>query len=324
MNTLYLDRKNLALSLEGGALVVRPAEGRITSFPLRLLGRVVTRTDVAMSSSVLAGLAAAGVGLVVLGGRFGDKVAVIPGGGLHNDASRRASQYRWLVNGDARRAMSRALVKAKLESQLGHLQEIEQARPGHRHAVRAGIDTVQDCLASLGESEELGLDVARGLEGAAAAAYFKVFAAILPGELGFDGRNRRPPRDPFNACLSLGYTLLHADAVQACYSVGLDPFIGFYHELAHGRESLATDLVEPSRARVDRLVLALFAGQSLRRSHFADLDGGCLLGKAGRRTFYGAYEELARPLRRLLRITAFRLARDLQALAPNQGGWVAP
>jgi CRISPR-associated protein Cas1 len=41
--------------------------------------------------------------------------------------------------------------------------------------------------------------------------------------------------------LSLSYTLLHAEAVLALYGAGLDPFVGFYHALDFGRESLACD-----------------------------------------------------------------------------------
>ena len=67
-----------------------------------------------------------------------------------------------------------------------------------------------------------------GLEGAA-AAYFRALAAAFPPALGFEGRNRRPPRDPVNACLSLGYTLLHGDAVREAAVQGFDPMIGVLH-----------------------------------------------------------------------------------------------
>ncbi|WP_150538604.1 CRISPR-associated endonuclease Cas1 [Actinobacillus vicugnae] len=48
----------------------------------------------------------------------------------------------------------------------------------------------------------------------------------------------------FNAMLSLGYTLLHSETVLALYGVGLDPYVGFYHSLDYGRESLACDVME--------------------------------------------------------------------------------
>jgi CRISPR-associated protein Cas1 len=104
-----------------------------------------------------------------------------------------------------------------------------------------------------------------------------------------------------NACLSLGYTLLHFEAVRAAHGAGLDPFIGFFHEPSHGRESLACDLVEPLRGRLDAWVWEMFRSRTLRGEHFVEDKGACLLGKAGRRHFYEAYETFARPLHRLLR-----------------------
>ena len=55
----------------------------------------------------------------------------------------------------------------------------------------------------------------------------------------FEGRNRRPPRDPVNALLSLAYSLLAKDLTVACYAVGFDPYVGFYHQPRFGRPALA-------------------------------------------------------------------------------------
>jgi CRISPR-associated protein Cas1 len=131
-----------------------------------------------------------------------------------------------------------------------------------------------------------------GSEGAAARAYFAAFATAFAPALGFVGRNRRPPRDPVNVCLSIGYTLLHFEALQAAARAGLDPAIGVYHEVKPGRDSLACDLVEPVRAEVDGFVHDLFATAGLRPEHFTGGGGApCLIGKAGRTLFYRAYEE---------------------------------
>ena len=80
------------------------------------------------------------------------------------------------------------------------------------------------------------LDELLGLEGWAARIYFGLFAGMVKREsdgegdqgLSFDfaARNRRPPRDPVNALLSLGYSLLVKDLTVACYAVGFDPMIG--------------------------------------------------------------------------------------------------
>ena len=55
---------------------------------------------------------------------------------------------------------------------------------------------------------------------------------------------RQTPKDPVNALLSLGYSLLAKDLAITARAVGLDPFRGFYHRPRHGRPALALDLME--------------------------------------------------------------------------------
>lgn len=140
----------------------------------------------------------------------------------------------------------------------------------------------------------------RGVEGAAAATYFGAYAELCPPRYQFSHRNRRPPKDPINAVLSLGYTLLHAEAVLAAYGAGIDPFIGFYHALDFGRESLACDIVEPLRADVDSHTLNLFRSEILRTDDFSFNNDACLMGKAGRVRFYTEWQRVAEGLRKKL------------------------
>ena len=56
---------------------------------------------------------------------------------------------------------------------------------------------------------ETDLDSLRGLEGAQATAYFRIFDQLILGEkplLSFQNRSRRPPLDPVNALLSFAYS----------------------------------------------------------------------------------------------------------------------
>jgi CRISPR-associated protein Cas1 len=156
----------------------------------------------------------------------------------------------------------------------------------------------------------------RGLEGAAAAIYFDGLKAVVPESLRFKGRNRRPPRDPFNATLSLGYTLAHAEIAIALFGAGLDPYVGFYHQLDFGRESLASDLLEPIRPFVDRFALRLFKEETLRADNFSSTESGCLLGKAGRARFYAAWEAASADLRTAINAEVDELVQRLGVAAP--------
>ncbi len=310
MSTLYLDRRGLALRLEGRALALYADRERQGTVPLHLLERVVMRSTVEIESGLLARLADAGIGVLIFGGRNASKQAfVLPRAG--NDAARRVGQYRRYEDADWRRAWSARLVLGKLKGQMRLLRRALGERPDLRHPLTAGLRQIEHARARVAEDGALSIASLRGVEGAAAAAYFGCLAAMLPESLGFTGRNRRPPRDPVNAVLSLGYTLLHFEAVRACHAAGLDPLIGFFHELEFGRESLAADLIEPLRPRIDAWAWDRFRHQVFRKEDFRTDGEACLLGKTGRQRFYAEFESLARPLRRLLRRFASRLASQL-------------
>ncbi|MEI8210980.1 MAG: CRISPR-associated endonuclease Cas1 [Planctomycetota bacterium] len=108
----------------------------------------------------------------------------------------------------------------------------------------------------------------------------------------FTRRNRRPPRDPVNALLSLGYGLLSKDLTILCASVGLDPFLGFYHQPRFGRPSLALDMMEPFRPLiVDSAVLSAINQRMITLDDFISAGDAVALTPKGRKNFYLAYEQ---------------------------------
>lgn len=125
-----------------------------------------------------------------------------------------------------------------------------------------------------------------------------------------------------NVCLSLGYTLLHHEAVRALVSRGLDPTLGIYHDITPGRESLACDLAEPLRPAIDRFVLRMFEGNHLTANLFSTRGSACRMGKDGRKVFYRSFEDTAPGLRRLLGRTVGALIAEVQAnpASPRQIG----
>lgn len=314
MATLLLDRAQLEIRADGDALALYENGARSATVPLQLLERVVIQgARTALDSGVLQRLAEAGIAVLLLSPRASRRVAIVLGP-AHNDASVRVAQALRVTDPQWCAAWARDLVRAKVARQRRLLRRALQERPDARKPLTdalAGLDRNLESLAA----PELPVDSLRGLEGSAARAHFEGLAALMPPALEFSGRNRRPPRDPVNACLSLAYTLLHFDAVRAAHVAGLDPLLGFYHRPAFGRESLASDLIEPLRPGADEWVWTLLRSRDLREDHFTRDKGACLLGKAGRGRFYAAWERAAPPLRRWLR----RRAATLAAALRNQG-----
>lgn len=296
MTSLYVDRRGVTLKADGEALVFYENNARVGTVPLAPLSRVFLRGDVTLSSSLLGKLGARGIGVVVLSGRKAEPTMLL--GRPHNDAARRVTQYRLSQNAAFCLRFGQTLVEAKLRSQAAFLAERRDEEPRSRYLLTHSLRRLENAIAGVNQQASVGS--LRGLEGAGAAAYFEAYGDLLPERLGFSARNRRPPKDPVNAALSLGYTLLHAETVLALYGAGFDPFIGFYHTLDFGRESLACDVVEPLRVEVDRHMLNLFRSEKLRADDFSTVDGGCWLGKAGRARFYAEWESLAERLRKRL------------------------
>jgi CRISPR-associated protein Cas1 len=184
-----------------------------------------------------------------------------------------------------------------------------------------------EALAKKSESSE-SVPSLLGLEGTAARCYFGAFGGMLKGEAAqsfdLDGRNRRPPKDPINALLSLAYALLVKDCVLAASIVGLDPLLGFLHQPRYGRPALALDLMEEMRPLIaDSVVLTALNTGVVTEGDFVRTPVGCTLRDAGRRRFIAAYERrmdqlVTHPIfgyrlsyRRLLELQARLLARVL-------------
>jgi CRISPR-associated protein Cas1 len=318
MSTLYIDRQGSQLSIQAGVLNITTPDGHADRrLPVKYLDRIVLRTDTQLSSKVLCDLTDHGVNLIALGGRGGQKMAQITGT-PHNDARRRWQQVLTLSQPQLCAQVAHGIVMSKVKRQRATLTSIAAQRPDLRKPLHDGQRRLSGILGTLSaaESSTCTLDQLRGLEGAAAAMYFEAYFSAFAPALGATGRNRRPPRDPVNAVLSLSYTMLYAQATAACWAAGLDPALGALHTLSHGRAALACDLMEPYRPAIDLWVWHLFRDGQLRNEHFGrDGSGACLLGKAGRSHFYPAWEQQAHHHQRSL----LRYARTMEKALTQAG-----
>lgn len=312
MATLFLDRADLEVRIVDGALALYEDGSRRGTAPLKLVERVVIQgARTKLDSRVLLKLAEAGVATLLLSPRASRQVAIVLGP-AHNDAAVRIAQAQRITDHAFCQDWARQLVRAKLRGQQRLLRKALLQRTDARKAIRDAGASLDGALAQVATP---GIDCARlrGIEGSAARAYFAGLAALFAPELGFAGRNRRPPRDPVNACMSLAYTLLHFEAVRVAHGAGLDPLLGFYHRPAFGRESLACDLIEPLRPLADGWIWQQFRSGILRPEHFSADKSACLLAKAGRGHFYAGWESFARLPRRWLRLRCGALARSLRS-----------
>ncbi len=157
-----------------------------------------------------------------------------------------------------------------------------------------GAEEIEEVERSLAGVETAAtLDSLRGFEGIAAAHYFRCLSALVPPDFAFQGRSRRPPRDPVNALLSFGYVLVGNEIQSLLDAMGFDPYLSFYHSLDYGRPSLTLDLLEELRAAlVDRWTVSLLNLGVMSKADFTTTaEGGVLLGRDGMRRYFPAYEK---------------------------------
>ncbi|MBG0791331.1 MAG: type I-C CRISPR-associated endonuclease Cas1 [Desulfovibrionaceae bacterium] len=297
LNTLYVTTQGTYLSKEGECVVVRGEDGDKRRFPVHVLDGVVCFGNVLCSPFLLGHCAENGlcVSFLTENGRY---LAGVGGPQSGNVLLRRA-QYRGADDDETSSMVARSVLSAKVANSRAVLR-----RCLRDHGERVDGARIRAALTVLDESADrlhrpVPLDVARGIEGQAANAYFGVFDEMILKDdpaFRFDGRNRRPPLDAVNCLLSFVYTLLAHDVRSAIEGVGLDPQVGYLHRDRPGRPGLALDLMEEFRSFLaDRLVLSLInRGEVSPGGFVAKESGAVFMDDDTRKTVLGAWQKRKR------------------------------
>jgi CRISPR-associated protein Cas1 len=331
LRPLYLNSQGVRVGKSGAVLQVREKDALVQEVRIGEICQVSLMGNVQISTQAVQALCEADVPICYfsMGGWF---YGITIGLNEKNVFLRR-SQFRFAEQDYFARALARRLVAGKIRNQRTLLQR-NHVEPDRNTLV--GLKEMAERAEEAGSLEEL-----LGIDGNAARLYFGDLAGMIKTDeddhamgngtgsekLPFDfaGRNRRPPRDPVNALLSLGYSLLAKDLTVACYAVGFDPYIGYYHQPRFGRPALALDLMEPFRPLIaDSAVLTAINTGMVTPRDFVRVGGSVALTASGRKGFFRAYELrmdslVTHPMfdyrvsyRRLLEIQARLLARVLE------------
>ncbi len=256
--TLHVTGQGSRVGVSADNIVVTPREGEggPTKYPVKAIETILIHGFAQISTQAIRKCAYEDVGIhwmTVTGAHTASLVSNV------GQVQRRIRQYKALVQDDVCLRLAKALVLAKVEGQYKFLMRTTRREDVDRDAVQREIDAVKAALGPAAAATTP--DALRGHEGAAAAAYFGALRTVLvpavPDELRFDGRNRRPPLDRFNALLSFGYGLLYNVVMRGVLSVGLEPALGFYHTPRSAAHPLVLDLMELFRVTLwDMAVVA--------------------------------------------------------------------
>ena len=252
MATLYVVEQGARVEKEYHKLVVTKEDETIIAVPAIKVSSVVLVGNVGVTTPAIAFLLDQGIPLVyltTLGKLRGRLVGATP-----LNIALRQTQYEKMKDATFALGISRAVVEGKLTNYRTLAQRWGRERGGEHF--RSAAEALATHIGAVTSAANLA--ALRGVEGAGSKVYFGALRAALRGEWSFEKRARRPPPDPVNALLSLGYTLLGENIASALEIVGLDPYAGFAHVDRPGKPSMTLDAIEEFRQPVvDRTILGL-------------------------------------------------------------------
>jgi CRISPR-associated protein Cas1 len=350
LRPLYLNTQGLYVGKSGNVLKVKEKDKVVQEVRIGETCQVNLFGNIQVSTQAMQALCENEVPVAYfsMGGWF---YGMTHGLGVRNIALRR-QQFRLADHPAFCLDIAKQLVAGKIRNQRTMLQRNHIDPPAHQIALLKCSYEDAERAESIGQL--------LGIEGNAARIYFELFPGMIkltepgddtsrpdrsssaseagpsepakptdrrhPSDFNFDftHRNRRPPRDPVNALLSLAYSVLAKDLTIVCHAVGFDPFLGFYHQPRFGRAALPLDLMEPFRPLIaDSAVLSAINTRMLTPRDFIRAGNAVALKPEGRKAFFRAYEQrmdtlVTHPLfgyrvnyRRVLEIQARLLARVL-------------
>jgi len=177
------------------------------------------------------------------------------------------------------------MIKQKMKNQIRFLKRLMHARTGKESYFTGAVETIEQSLSDLNK-EDQNLENVRnrlmGLEGIAGRVYFQCLSKILPEKYRFEGRSRRPAKDPFNAVLNYCYGILYSRVEKACILSGLDPYVGFLHTDNYNKKSLVFDLIEPFRIYGEQTTVYLFTGKRMKEEYYDSKKGAVSLNQKGK------------------------------------------
>lgn len=264
MPTLYVVEPGARIEKEHHRLLVTKEDEVLLRVPLVHVTQVVLVGNVGVTTPALHALLEAGAPLLLVRRSGGLLGRLLPP--TRKNLPLRQAQYRRNDDPQFTLKLARAIVQGKLRNQRVLALRILRRHP---EAERAALDALYAAEAQAATAPDMAALL--GVEGSGARAYFALYRQAFDAAWRFEKRTRRPPKDPLNALLSLGYTMLGNVLLTALETVGLDPYLGFFHTEKYGRPALALDLVEEFRAPfVDSLVMRLVNWRMLTPEDFEE------------------------------------------------------
>ncbi len=313
------------LEKEYGRLLVTREDQTILRVPIQHVSSVVLVGNAGATTQALHALLQVEVPLFLVS-RSGKHLGTLSPPTGKNVLLRKAQYLRDEEPG-FRLDLARQIVAGKIHNQYILAQRLARRRKLDKQKELSRLRGLKDNAINAPDPEKL-----LGIEGESARLYFSIFLNCFDPRWMALKRTRRPPKDAVNALLSLGYTFLGNAAMAALETVGLDPYLGYFHTEKYGRPALALDLIEEFRTPVvDSLVLDILNHGMLSERDFQieAQERAVYLTPHGMRLFVHKFarklescvspREIGRQIsyRKLIEVQARRLAAVIRGESPR-------
>lgn len=285
MPTLYLIDQGSKLKRTSERLVVEKDGNLLLEVPFFKVDRILIYGNITITTPAMIFLLENGIdtSFLSLYGKFRGRLLPRASKNIYL----RVAQFDKYKDEEFKMSFARQILRGKLKNSRIILSKYASNHPEvnfSRH-----IRELDGQIRSL--ERKVKLSPLLGVEGQASAVYFDAFPQMIRGDFSFQGRTRRPPRDPVNSLLSFCYTLLTNEIDSLLNALGFDPYVGYLHGINYGRPSLALDLVEEFRHLGERFTLYLLNNGVIKASDFEEREKGFYLKDKARRVFFSHYEK---------------------------------
>ena len=267
---LFINTPGTAIRQKDGLFLFTAGENKKEIAPSRL-SRIVMSPSTVVTGQAIVLAQENNIDLVILN-HFGEPV----GRFWHSKLGRVAVIRRRQLEAATEKLglkVAEEFVKVKLSNQASFIKKLAQKRPRIKSDLWERAEAILDLRQKIDQPQRGTLIEEKrnfiiGLEGMAGRTFFGGLTKVMPDGFKFDGRSRRPARDPFNAALNYCYGVMYSLVEQACILAGLDPFVGFVHADNYGQPSLVFDLIEPFRIYAEAPCVSLFTGRHIKEEFF--------------------------------------------------------
>lgn len=262
MSYLYVCEQGAVIGVSGNRFQVKYKDGMTKSIPMETMEVIEIFGKVQLSTQCLETCLTRGINVIFYsryGSYYGRLIST-----NHVNVKRQRKQAELGNKRDFNLGISKRIINAKIKNQIVILRRYAR---NLNYDIKRPVDEMQ----YMSQKVQSGTSVEQimGFEGNAAKIYFKVLGELIEPEFAFSGRTRRPPQDPFNSMISLGYSIILNEIYGKLEARGLNPYFGIMHSDREKHPTLASDLIEEWRAvLIDSTALSMLNGHELEKKDF--------------------------------------------------------